>query len=101
MLAITYQRPLLNGAFSADPDPAAVDFHDAAISNGLTVTSSPDGKTLHVTGDTRTLAAFYRDITESGIDVTVTTGAADGDEADIFRAALGDLGARVSINSAS
>jgi hypothetical protein len=91
----------LNGAFSADPDPAAVDFHDAAISSGLTVTSSPDGKALHVTGDTRTLAAFYRDITESGIDATVTADVGDDDEGDIFRAALGDLGERVSITSTS
>src|SRR5215468_2261408 len=101
MLTITYQRTLLNGAFSADPDPAAVDFHDAAISNGLTITSSPDGKTLHVTGDSRTLAAFYRDITESGTDATVTADAADNDDVDIFRAALGDLGARVAIKPAT
>ncbi len=100
MLAITYRRPLLNGAFSADPDPAAVDFHDAAISHGLTVTSTPDGKTLRVTGDSRALADFYRDIAASGIDATVTEDTPDADEVDIFRAALGDLADRVGIRPA-
>jgi hypothetical protein len=100
MLAITYQRQLLNGAFSADPDPAAVDFHDAAVSHGLTITSSSDGKTLRVTGDPRTLADFYRDITLSEIDATVTQEDGDADAADIFRAALGDLGAGTRITTA-
>jgi hypothetical protein len=100
MLAITYRRLLLNGAFSASADPAAVDFHDAAVSHGLTITSDADGKTLRVTGDTRTLAAFYQDIAESGIDATVTADA-DDDEADIFRSALGDPGTRVAIRRAA
>jgi hypothetical protein len=100
MLAITYRRSLLNGAFSADPDPAAVDFHDAAISHGLTITSAPNGKTTRVTGDSRALAAFYQDIAASGIDATVTEDTADADDADIFRAALGDLGDRVTITPA-
>jgi hypothetical protein len=99
MLEITYQCLQLNGAFSPDPDPAAVDFHDAAASQGLDIVSTPDGKTLRVTGDSRALAAFYRDIAASGIDATVSTDAADADEEDIFRASLGDLATHLTVRT--
>jgi hypothetical protein len=99
MLAITYQRLQLNGAFSPNPDRAAVDFHDAAVSQGLNIVSTPDGKTIRVTGDTRALAAFYRDIVASGTDATVSRDAADADEEDIFRTSLGDLATHLTVRT--